>query len=156
MSEGVFYFDCLSEQDTQKLAQKISLIAERGDVFALYGTLGAGKSVFARAFIQNLTKAQEVPSPTFTLVQSYQAQRFDIYHFDLYRLKSEEEIWELNIEEAMYQNVSLIEWPEKMKGYLPSDVFKIFISTKADGSRQIKFETISEEKKERLKTIKRG
>ena len=59
---------------------------ETKDVFALYGTLGVGKSVFSRAFIQKLTQAEEVPSPTFTLVQSYSYGNTEIYHFDLYRL----------------------------------------------------------------------
>ena len=74
-------FHSLSEQDTINLGAKISHIAKRGDVFALYGTLGMGKSVFARAFIQELTKAEEVPSPTFTLVQNYETDNFVINHF---------------------------------------------------------------------------
>ena len=76
-----------SEKDTKKLAETLAQKAKRGDVFALFGTLGMGKSVFARAFIQKLTDAKEVPSPTFTLVQQYEASDFEIYHFDLYRLK---------------------------------------------------------------------
>lgn len=149
----VFSFTCCDIKATERLAEAVSLIARRGDVFALFGTLGAGKSVFARAFIQNLTNASEVPSPTFTLVQTYEAPDFDIYHFDLYRLKSAEEIWELNMEEALFGAVTLIEWPEKMESYLPKDIFKIFISTNNNGTRLFKIETSSDEKASRIKKI---
>ena len=85
------------EASTVKLGQILARFAQRGDVFALFGTLGMGKSVLARAFVQELTQAEEVPSPTFTLVQSYEAPDFEIYHFDLYRLKSPEEIFEIEV-----------------------------------------------------------
>ena len=94
-----------------------------------------GKSVFARAFIQALTGAEEVPSPTFTLLQTYDAPEFEIYHYDLYRLKSPEEVFELNIEEAIYGGVCLIEWPEKMGGYLPRQALKINIAPENNGRR---------------------
>ena len=90
-------FICNTEEDTVRLGQKLSSIAKKGDVFALYGTLGMGKSVFSRAFVKSMTSANEVPSPTFTLVQVYEAKDFDIYHFDLYRLKSPEEIFEIGM-----------------------------------------------------------
>ena len=90
-------FDLLTtaEADTVRLGQKLAHFAQKGDTFALFGTLGMGKSVLARAFIRELTGAKEVPSPTFTLLQSYEAPDFEIYHFDLYRLKSPEEIFEI-------------------------------------------------------------
>ena len=148
-----YFFEkkCADLQATQEFAKKIANIAQKGDTFALFGTLGAGKSVFARAFVKTLTKAGEVPSPTFTLLQTYEAQNFEIYHYDLYRLKSQEEIWELNIEEALFGAVTLIEWPEKMGSYLPRDVFKISIEVLKDGARLFKIEVASEEKSERLK-----
>lgn len=123
------------EEATAHLAAQIASRAQSGDVFALYGTLGMGKSVFARAFIQALTGAEEVPSPTFTLLQTYDAPEFEIYHYDLYRLKSPEEVFELNIEEAIYGGVCLIEWPEKMGGYLPRQVLKINIAPENNGRR---------------------
>ena len=81
-------FICANESETIRLGQKLADFAQCGDTFALYGTLGMGKSVLARAFVQKLTNATEVPSPTFTLVQCYEAADFDIYHFDLYRLEN--------------------------------------------------------------------
>lgn len=145
-------FVSTSEAETETLAKRVALMAQKGDVFALYGTLGMGKSVFARAFIQSLTKAEEVPSPTFTLVQEYQAADFDIYHFDLYRLKSPDEVFELGFEEAVYGGVSLIEWPEKAGAWLPENIFKIEILPHKDG-RLIKIETNSREKTSRLEQI---
>lgn len=142
-----------NEEATESLAQTLALISRRGDTYALFGTLGAGKSVFARSFIKALTNVQEVPSPTFTLVQTYDAENFEIYHFDLYRLKSPEEIWELNMEEALYDAVTLIEWPEKMGSYLPRDIFKITIFAKPDGTRLFQIETQSEEKARRLQNL---
>ena len=141
-----------SESQTSEIAEKFAKIAKRGDVFALYGTLGVGKSVFARSFIKTLTNANEVPSPTFTLVQAYEAPNFEIYHFDLYRLKSEDEVFELGFEEALYEGVCLIEWPDKAGKWLPKDIFKITISATAE-ERKICIETFSPEKEKRLKAL---
>ena len=145
-------FVSTSEAETEALAKKVALMAQKCDVFALYGTLGMGKSVFARAFIQSLTKAEEVPSPTFTLVQEYQAADFDIYHFDLYRLKSPDEVFELGFEEAVYGGVSLIEWPEKAGAWLPKNIFKIEILPHKDG-RSVVIETDFQEKISRLEQL---
>ena len=146
----IYVYDCHKQEDTETLAKSLSKISKPSDVWALFGTLGVGKSVLSRAFIKNLTETTEVPSPTFTLVQVYETENFDIYHYDLYRLKSPEEIWELNIEEAMYNGVCLIEWPEKMGGYIPRDVFKVNISTLKDGTRRVEIETNSQDKQLRL------
>lgn len=143
---------CSIEQDTKVLAEKISEIAQKGDVFALYGTLGAGKSTFARYFIQHLTSAQDIPSPTFTLVQTYETSSFDIYHYDMYRLKSPEEAYELDIEDAFYSAVSLVEWPEKISALLPRDLWKVSIETSGN-KRIFSFETTSLEKKQRLERL---
>ena len=139
-----------SEQDTSALAAKLALIARKGDVFALYGTLGMGKSVMARSFVQELCGDEEVPSPTFTLVQLYDAPEYTIYHFDLYRLKSAEEIFELGMEDALYDGVCLIEWPEKMAQYLPRNCIKITI-TPNNEERIITISSADEQKLTRIK-----
>ena len=142
-----------SENDTIEIGQKLARIARKGDCFALFGTLGMGKSVLARAFVQELCGAEEeVPSPTFTLVQLYEAPNFTIYHFDLYRIKSAEEIFELGMEEALYEGVTLIEWPEKMGGYLPRNCIRVTISA-ADSQRRITVSANTEEQITRLKEI---
>ena len=143
---------CKTEADTISLAEKIAEKAKKGDIFALYGTLGMGKSVFARAFIQKLCGVEDVPSPTFTLLQTYSCQKGDIYHYDLYRLKHPDEVFELGIEDAIYNGISLIEWPEKMGGYLPKDVFKVNIVPYSNG-RKIIIQTLSDDKFFRLSSI---
>ena len=99
-----------------------------------------------------MTNATEVPSPTFTLVQCYEAADFDIYHFDLYRIKSPEEVFELGMEEAVYQGVCLIEWPEKMGAYLPKNIFKIEIENFGTG-RKITINSSDEQKQRRLTAL---
>ena len=146
----IYSYNCNTQEDTECLARELSQITKQGDVWALFGTLGVGKSVWSRAFVQYLTSVIEVPSPTFTLVQVYEAPNFEIYHYDLYRLKSAEEIWELNIEEAMHENVCLIEWPEKMGAYLPRNCFKVNIVATSTQSRRFDIEVNSIEKQERL------
>ena len=141
-----------SEKDTKKLAETLAQKAKRGDVFALFGTLGMGKSVFARAFIQKLTDAKEVPRPTLTLVQQYEASDFEIYHFDLYRLKSPDEVFELGFEEAVYEGVCLIEWPEQAGNWLPRDIFKIEITSNKN-ERIFKISAHSSEKAKRLEDL---
>ncbi len=105
-----------SEKDTQALAASLANQARVGDIIYLKGTLGMGKSTFARAFIRHLADNPhlEVPSPTFTLVQSYTDISLPVWHFDLYRLNSPEEIEELGLDEALSTAVSLIEWPERL------------------------------------------
>lgn len=113
------------EAATRALAAAIAGVSGRGDLIALKGDLGAGKTTFARAFIRALGGGDEVPSPTFTLVQVYQTETGDIWHFDLYRLQSPEEIWELGIEEALDDGISLIEWPERIVDLLPGGRLEI-------------------------------
>lgn len=122
-----------SEAETIRLGQLLAASAKKGDIFALYGTLGMGKSVFSRAFIQHFLGNVDVPSPTFNLLQTYEAPDYEIYHFDLYRLKDPEEIFELGMEEAMYNGVCLIEWPEKMGGYLPKRAITVKITPQEEG-----------------------
>ena len=144
-------FISYNEDDTAKLAEQMALVSRIGDIFALEGTLGAGKSVFARAFIQKLTDATEVPSPTFTLVQTYLSPKGEIYHYDLYRLAKPEDIFELNIEEAFHNAVNLIEWPEKMGVYTPRRIWHIRMNIEND-KRLITI--ISPDNDERLLNVK--
>lgn len=145
-------FECKTEDDTKKLAQQFARLAKKGDVFALYGTLGVGKSCFSRYFIQDLVEIEDVPSPTFTLVQMYEADNFEIYHYDMYRLKNDIEAFELGIEESFYFGVNLVEWPEKIERLLPRDIWKFNIIVK-DDKREFCIEVNSDEKKQRLDEI---
>ena len=145
-------FKSFSERGTAHLAEKFADIAKAGDIFALSGTLGAGKSVFARAFIQRLIPVKEAPSPTFTLVQMYPTPNFDIYHYDLYRLESPAELFELNVDEAFYAGVCLVEWPEKMGPLTPRNIWKIDIEVNGN-ERIITVSSDDEEKLQRLENV---
>ena len=111
--------DLSDETATAALAARIAAAAAPGDIVALKGDLGTGKTAFARAFIRACGNQDEVPSPTFTLVQVYDAGPTAIWHFDLYRIRVPEEAWELGIEDAFIAGISLIEWPERLGPLLP-------------------------------------
>src|SRR6516225_3312779 len=107
------------EAATAAFATRISALAATSDIIALKGDLGAGKTTFARGFVRARGCKEEVPSPTFTLVQIYELDSVAIWHFDLYRLKSPKEAWELGIEDAFIEGISLIEWPDRLGLLLP-------------------------------------
>ncbi|MCB1532681.1 MAG: tRNA (adenosine(37)-N6)-threonylcarbamoyltransferase complex ATPase subunit type 1 TsaE [Alphaproteobacteria bacterium] len=111
-----------SEADTQEAAQALAKKIKAGDVLALHGDLGMGKSVFARALIRALIEKpdEEVPSPTFTLVQTYDSAQGPLYHFDCYRIEDPEEIYELGWEEALESGIIILEWPSRIAGILPT------------------------------------
>lgn len=115
--EGDFRLD--DEAATTRLGAAVARAVRPGDAVCLYGPLGAGKSTFARALIRALTRPdEEVPSPTFTLVQTYEAA-FPLAHFDLYRLTSADEAAELGLDEALDEGAAVIEWPQRLEGRLP-------------------------------------
>ncbi len=127
---------------TERLAAIIAGQSRTGDAILLSGDLGAGKTHFARAFINALTSApEEVPSPTFTLVQIYDAavggEPVEIWHFDLYRLKSPDETLELGIEEAFGTGISLVEWPDRLGSLKPREHLELRLAITGDGARQV-------------------
>jgi tRNA threonylcarbamoyl adenosine modification protein YjeE len=112
-----------SEADTNVLAGKLASELKAGDLVTLHGDLGAGKTFLAREIIRFLCGDEtNVPSPTFNILQVYQAPNFKIYHYDLYRLKSHNDLYELGFEDALDGNLCLIEWPEIAAGILPSGI----------------------------------
>jgi tRNA threonylcarbamoyladenosine biosynthesis protein TsaE len=127
------------ESATQSIAVQISNIAKIGDIIALIGDLGCGKTTFARAFINARTAVSEnVPSPTFTLLQTYafpsSAGPIPVFHFDLYRIESIDEIDELGMDDAFLDGISLIEWPERLGGRLPSDRLDVILNQGEDAN----------------------
>jgi tRNA threonylcarbamoyladenosine biosynthesis protein TsaE len=130
--------DLPDETATADLAARISALAEPADVIALKGELGTGKTSFARAFIRARGERDEIPSPTFTLVQIYDPGSTPIWHFDLYRLRTPDEAWELGIEDAFASGISLVEWPERMDTLLPKRRLEItFIFGSEPGARRL-------------------
>lgn len=121
--------DLPSEAATISIARRLAAVARAGDVIALNGDLGAGKTSFARGFIAALTgQAEETPSPTFTLVQTYDSERGTIWHFDLYRLERADEALELGLEDALAEGIALIEWPARIAGLLPQERLEVTLS----------------------------
>lgn len=122
--------DLADETDTARLAGRVARAARARDTIALRGPLGSGKTSFARAFIRALGSGnEEVPSPTFTLVEIYRfTGRPPIWHFDLYRLDAADDVYELGIEDAWTDGVALIEWPERIAALLPLERLEIALA----------------------------
>ena len=125
-AEGEFRLE--GEAATARLGAAIAAELKPGDVVCLSGPLGAGKSSLARGLIRALTSPdEEVPSPTFTLVQTYEGCP-PVAHFDLYRLTSPDEAFELGLDEALEEGAAVIEWPQRLEGRLPPDRLDIEIA----------------------------
>lgn len=129
-------FDLADEAATADLAAKVAGWLRPGDMVALRGDLGAGKTAFCRALIRHLAgnPAEEVPSPTFTLVQHYDHLSPPLWHFDLYRLTDAAEVVELGWEEALL-DCALVEWPDRLGTMLPADRLDIEITIAGPTSR---------------------
>jgi tRNA threonylcarbamoyladenosine biosynthesis protein TsaE len=133
-SEGEFRLD--HEADTARLGAAIAAELRRHEAVCLSGPLGAGKSTLARGLIQALAgDAIEVPSPTFTLVQTYATPRLALAHFDLYRLEKPEEVGELGLDEALDEGAAVIEWPDKLGHHLPHDRLDVELHIDGAGRR---------------------
>lgn len=130
----------VNEAATEALGVAVGRTLRRGDAVCLSGPLGAGKSSLARALIRSLTSPdEEVPSPTYTLVQAYAGRDFPIAHFDLYRLKHPGEIDELGLEDALQTGAVVIEWPQRLGTALPPDRLSIEIEPTPEGSARRAF-----------------
>jgi tRNA threonylcarbamoyladenosine biosynthesis protein TsaE len=109
-------------------------------VFAFYGKMGAGKTTFIKALCEELGVDDVITSPTFAIVNEYTAQDGPVYHFDFYRIKKLEEVYDMGFEDYFYSgSLCLIEWPELIEEVLPDDAVKVSITENADGSRTIEF-----------------
>jgi len=135
---------------TEVLALKLAPRLGTGDVLALSGDLGTGKTTFARAVLRALGVTGDVPSPTFTLVQSYDIDSLIVTHFDLYRLKSPDELDELGWDDALGEGVVLVEWPERAGGRIPADHLAMHFDILPDGSRRCVIEPHGEWNKQQF------
>ncbi len=119
---------------TEALGAAVGRALRAGEAILLWGPLGAGKTTLARGLIRALTHPdEEAPSPTFTLVQTYDGPAFAIAHLDLYRLSGPEETRELGLDEALEEGAAVIEWPERLEGRLPPDRLDIRLRMVGEG-----------------------
>lgn len=126
--------DLPDAETTARLGAAVALALRPGEAVCLEGPLGAGKSTLARALVRALTTPHEdVPSPTFTLVQFYEGSRFPLAHFDLYRLERADEAFEIGLDEALEEGAAVIEWPGRLGGRLPPDRLDIDIAINGEG-----------------------
>ncbi len=127
-----------TEDATRALAARIARLTQPGDAILLHGPLGAGKSAFVRAFLraESGDPSLDVPSPTYTLVQSYELPRFTAHHFDLWRLSGPGDLEELGWDEAR-ADVVLVEWPERLEDLRPEDALCITLTPISETARRI-------------------
>ncbi len=142
-------FDLADDAATRTLGANLAALLRAGDVVALHGDLGAGKTTLTRGLVQALCNAdEEVPSPTYTLVQSYDGPEFPIWHFDLYRMNTPDEVMELGWDETQ-DGVALIEWPERAGRYLPT--LRLDLTLEIVGEqRRARLEPVGEDWQKRL------
>jgi tRNA threonylcarbamoyladenosine biosynthesis protein TsaE len=127
-----------TQDNLATLAIPLARLLRVGDIVCLWGELGAGKTTFARVLIQGLAgKPVEVPSPTFTLVQTYGTPQGEVWHCDLYRLNNPEEVFELGLEEAFHEAICLLEWPERLGDFLPQKRIDIAFHAVNEATRAI-------------------
>ena len=130
-------------QDLEHINEAAKVFVEHiGDhtVFAFYGKMGAGKTTFIKAICEALGVTDVITSPTFAIVNEYTAQDGPVYHFDFYRIKKLEEVYDMGFEDYFYSGaLCLIEWPELIEEVLPEDAVKVSITENADGSRTVDF-----------------
>jgi tRNA threonylcarbamoyladenosine biosynthesis protein TsaE len=127
-----------TDDATTRLGTWLAARLGPGDCVLLDGPIGAGKTHLARAIIRaRLGRMEDVPSPTFTLVQTYDAGDVEIWHADLYRLSHPDEVLELGLDDALDHAICLIEWPDRMGSLLPPGAIRITLSTEGEGRRAV-------------------
>lgn len=121
---------------TEALGARLAAVLAPGDTLYLFGDLGAGKTTLARGLVAAWTGiGEDTPSPTYTLVQTYDGPRGELWHFDFYRLESPDDAAELGLDEALGSGVAVIEWPERLGGWAPADRLELRLAMDGEGRR---------------------
>ncbi len=144
-----------SVKDTLNFGRVMAKNLQKGDIICLFGELGSGKTVLVKGIAKGLgIEKNRIVSPSFVLMRLYIQGRLPLYHFDLYRLKKTQDILALGLEEYIYgDGVTVIEWADRLKNYLPKDFLKINLSFKTDSKRQVTFTSVGMHYKELLGKI---
>ncbi len=126
MASHMLQISLPDEAATAHLARQIAQVLRAGDTLLLDGPIGAGKTAFARALIRTmLNRAEDIPSPTFTLVQTYDTPQGEVWHCDLYRLTHPDEVMELGLDQALTDAICLIEWPDRLGQDIPQSALHL-------------------------------
>ncbi len=135
-----------SEEETYLLGKKLGKNLKSGDIIALFGTLGAGKTAFTRGIAANFGCEDDVSSPTFALVNEYRAKEIKIYHFDMYRIHGSDELYCTGFFDYIEEEnvIAIIEWSENIEDSLPSQTIKIRIDKDGENARVFSFEGVDE------------
>ncbi len=149
-----FRLENCSETDVTRFAEELAFCVQSGDLITLSGDLGAGKTTLARALIRALLDdtQHEIPSPTYTLVQTYETPRFELAHFDLYRLSAPEELDELGLDHSLNDGIAVIEWPEQAGNLIPTAAFHIRLE-ESDGNLDQRTLAVSGEDETRIRRL---
>lgn len=133
-------FTISSEDQIDKVAEDFLPLLKNHKVVAFYGEMGAGKTTFIKSLCRRMGVEGHVTSPSFAIVNEYAAQDGKvIFHFDFYRLKNVEEVFDMGYEDYFFSNhICLIEWPEKVADFLPTDRLDVFITADSNGKRSLK------------------
>jgi len=143
MNQKMSFYITGSEQETLNIGFQIGEKAQIGDIILLFGGLGAGKTVLAKGIAHGLKISSHVTSPTFTLMQVYHG-RLVMYHFDLYRLDNQDELYDLGYEEYFYSDdgIAIVEWAERLGELSPENHLRIQIERLDDSFRKITIKAI--------------
>ncbi len=134
-------FQTKTFEETITLGEKIGQLLKAGDVIAMKGTLGAGKTTITKGIAKALGVEDTITSPTFCLISEYEGKKLPLYHMDVYRLDSEEDFLNLGVEEMLYgQGVCIVEWSEKVMRVLPKKTITLTLTPQEDGSRIVEIE----------------
>ena len=141
---------CKNENETREFAKNLASILKKGDVIVLSGELGAGKTKFVEGILEYFNLQDEISSPTFTIVNEYQNDEINIYHFDLYRLSDIYEFENIGGEEYFNKGICIFEWGELIEDILPNDYIKIKFERigNEDNYRKLNIETFGEKYKD--------